>query len=286
MDYALEISNISKSFKNIKAVNNIYLTIKSGEMVGLIGPSGSGKSTLLRLISGLMPSDSDRSFIKVFDKVVINNGSVSNEIRKIRNSIGFIFQKFNLVERLDLFTNVLTGNLGKMPPLRSWTGFFTSEEKIRAVEALKRVNMLPWAFQKARTLSGGQQQRAAIARTIVQKSKIILADEPIASLDPASSRSVMQLLKEINVSDNVTVIVTLHQVDYALKYCNRIVALKDGEIIFDGGPNEITDELLHKIYGAKFEETGIEFESSDEKKVDISKNKDDLENFAEIKSQM
>jgi len=268
MSYAISINNISKTFKETKALDNVSMNIEEGDMIGLIGASGSGKSTLLRQISGLITTDKKNSYIKVFGETVQNNGKIGANIRKIRSNIGFIFQQFNLVERLTVMKNVLVGHLSKMPKLRSFLQFFLKREKILAMEALHRVNMSGKAMQRASTLSGGQQQRVAIARAIMQKAKIILADEPIASLDPQSAKKVMKILSNVNHEDNVTVVVSLHQVDYALKYCKKIIALKEGRIVFIGSVKDVTLDILHMIYGEKFSETGFD----DDKKHNNNKN--------------
>lgn len=254
MSSAVNIHNISKTFGNNKALHRVSLKISKGEMVSLIGASGSGKSTLLRHISGLINSDTNDSSIKVNSDTVMKNGKISRNIRKIRSNVGFVFQKFNLVGRLPVLKNVLIGNLTHMPLWRRVMQYFFNNEKMYALETLARVKMAKYVSQKASTLSGGQQQRVAIARCLMQKSKIILADEPIASLDPESSKQVMKSLANINKEDGVTVIVSLHQVDYAVKYCKRIIALKDGELVFDGKSSELTGKLLDKIYDGKYNE--------------------------------
>lgn len=249
---AVEICNISKTFAQTKALSNINLQVESGEMVALIGASGSGKSTLLQHIPDLVTSDRQPSYIKALGQTVQLNGESNCRIRSIRAQIGFIFQQFNLVGRLPLLTNVLTGMLSQAPLYRTMLRWFTREEKIRAMEALDRVGMADYSQQRASTLSGGQQQRGAIARALVQGARIILADEPIASLDPGSSKHVMDNLKKINEEDGVTVLVSLHQVDYAMKYCKRSVGLKDGVIIFDGPSNDLSGSLLQDIYGSEY----------------------------------
>lgn len=286
MSYAIEICNLNKTFGRTKALKEINLNIKKGEIVSLIGASGSGKSTLLRNISGLIRSDNgNNSYINVFGKRIQNNGHLSKDIRKIRAYIGFIFQQFNLVNRLSLLKNVLAGNLSRMPFWRSWLQLFTRTEKMHAMEALHGVNMAECADQRASTLSGGQQQRAAIARAIVQQAEIILADEPIASLDPESSKRVMRLLKKINTRNGATVVVSLHQVDYAMEYCDRIVALKDGQICYDGRAKELTIEKLQNIYGAQFSELSVGDEDNDDFYVNYDKiPKGDK--FAEVKAML
>lgn len=250
---AIVIDRISKTYggTTAAALDQVSLTIGAGEMVGLIGASGSGKSTLLRHISGLVSCDRDGAgVIQVFGRTVQTNGRVAARARDIRSQIGFVFQQFNLVSRLSVLTNVLTGRLGAMPLWRSLSGAFTRSERRDAIRALARVGMAERAHQRASTLSGGQQQRAAIARALVQKAKIILADEPIASLDPESARRVMDILAAINREDGTTVLVSLHQVGFALRYCPRIVALDHGQVVYDGPASALTPDRLRAIYGS------------------------------------
>ncbi len=248
---AVRIAHLSKTFGASKrALDDVSLDIGAGEMVALIGASGSGKSTLLRHISGLVRGDRNaEAQIVVDNRPVQAGGRLSPDIRSSRAGIGFVFQQFNLVGRLNVLTNVLVGNLGRMPLWRSLLRIFNDEERRLAVTALDRVGIAQCAFQRASTLSGGQQQRAAIARALVQKAKLILADEPIASLDPESARRVMETLSLINRQDGVTVVVSLHQVDFALRYCQRVVALRDGKVKFDGPAAAVTAALLRGIYG-------------------------------------
>ncbi len=247
----IEIHNLKKTFsKSSIALKGINLTVASGDMVALIGPSGSGKSTLMRHISGLTLANKDTNgFVRVFDHDIQRNGRLNKNIRANRARIGHVFQQFNLVNRLSVMTNVLIGGLSRIPSYRSLLGWFTEEEKRAALEALDRVGLKDFALHKASELSGGQQQRVAIARALMQKADIILADEPIASLDPESSRLVMETLQRINQDDDITIVVTLHQVDYAQKYCRTAVALKEGEIFFIGDMNVLSAEKLTHIYG-------------------------------------
>jgi phosphonate transport system ATP-binding protein len=252
---AIVVNNLSKTFRSCKALDRIDLQVAPGEMVALIGPSGSGKSTLLRHISGLVAGDNHaRSHIEVFGKIAQKDGVVSGHIRKIRSEVGFIFQQFNLVGRLSLLTNILTGMIARIPTWRSLLGWFHKEEKLAAMEALHRVGMDAYAGQRASTLSGGQQQRGAIARALLQQARIILADEPIASLDPKSAHLVMEALRRLNQDDGLTVIVSLHQIDYAFRFCPRSVALKDGKIVYDGPTVSISQDLLESVYGSKVSE--------------------------------
>jgi phosphonate transport system ATP-binding protein len=250
---AIEIDNLSKTYGRHKALDGVSLEVRPGEMVGLIGASGSGKSTLIRHIAGLSGSDRG-SGVKVLGNTVQNDGRLGEEARRTRARIGVIFQQFNLVSRLSLLTNVLIGALGRMPGWRGSLGWFTREEKLLAMQALDQVGMAEYATQRASTLSGGQQQRGAIARTLVQQAQIILADEPIASLDPKAARRVMEILAHINRTFNITVMVSLHQVDYAFAYCPRTLALRDGRVIYDGPSRALSPEFLTELYGAQSEE--------------------------------
>ena len=177
-------------------------------------------------------------------------GRLNGDVRRLRADIGYIFQQFNLVNRLSVLDNVLLGFLGRMPRWRGSLGMFSAEQKQQALAALDRVGLAHRAEQRASTLSGGQQQRVAIARALTQQAEVILADEPIASLDPESARKVMDILADINRRDGKTVVVTLHQVDYALRYCQRAVALKDGRIHYDGACADLDSRLLNDLYGA------------------------------------
>jgi len=246
----LQVEGLRKSFKTgVVALNNVTLEVKRGEMVALIGPSGSGKSTLIRHISGLEVSDPGCGMVKVMGRTVQANGRLAPQVRDIRARVGVIFQQFNLVGRLSVMTNVLMGSLHRVPYWRSMTCLFDREARERALAALERVGIAQHAWQRASTLSGGQQQRVAIARTLVQDPEIILADEPIASLDPESATNVMDLLSRINEEDSRTILVSLHQVEFALRYCARVVALKRGEIIYDGPPSSLTPKKIKAIYG-------------------------------------
>jgi phosphonate transport system ATP-binding protein len=247
--HAIEVACLSKTFTaGRRALDGIDLKVRPGEMVALIGSSGSGKSTLLRHLSGLLTCDRQPCTIKVLGSTVQENGLLSRDIYKIRSRIGFIFQQFNLVDRLPVLTNVLAGALTRIPTWRNLLHLFSRSEKELALEALHRVGIAECAEQRAGTLSGGQQQRAAIARALVQQAEVILADEPIASLDPESSRCVMDLLSEINRKDGITILVSLHQVDFALNYCPHIIGLKNGKIVYDGPSSQISESLLNEIY--------------------------------------
>jgi len=255
MTNAIEVRGLSKSFREgSKALDNVDLTIAPGEMVALLGASGSGKSTLLRHIAGFVAGDRGQGHVLVNGLEVQRNGRISSKVRDVRAGIGFVFQQFNLVGRLPVLTNVLTGMLHRIPLWRSLFKHFKSDEMKTGLDALAQVGIDDYAFQRASTLSGGQQQRAAIARTLVQNARVILADEPIASLDPESSRRVMDTLAEINNRRKVAVVVSLHQVDVALKYCPRVVALRHGRVVYDGPSAALTETMLHQLYGADVSE--------------------------------
>ena len=250
---AININALNKTFPGgRKALQEVHLNIEAGEMVALIGASGSGKSTLLRHIAGLMPGDrATQGLIQLHGRTVQQNGKIASDIRQTRAGVGFVFQQFNLVDRLPVIINVLAGTLHKVPLWRSLLRWFTSSEVARGVDALKRVGIAECCAQRASTLSGGQQQRAAIARAMVQGARVILADEPIASLDPESSRKVMDILARVNREDKCTVVVSLHQVNVAMKYCPRTVALHHGRVVYDGPSVALTPTLLRQLYGAE-----------------------------------
>ena len=248
---AIEVKDLSKSFKGKLALNKVSFVANEGEMLALVGASGSGKSTLLRNINGLHLADN--GVVNIFDASLQSQGKYHSRIRRIRSQIGFIFQQFNLVSRLTAIENVLIGNLSQISLSRSLFHQFSKLEKTKALAALERVGILEQAYQRASTLSGWQQQRIAIARCLVQEAKIILADEPIASLDPESARKVMELLCQLN-DEGITVVTSLHQVQMVRRYFPRAIALRDGRVMFDGVVSQLNDEKLTSIYGSAVEE--------------------------------
>jgi phosphonate transport system ATP-binding protein len=257
MTPAIAVDHLTKTFGSAApAIDNVCLTVEQGEMVALIGASGSGKSTLMRHIAGLIAGNRESGPIVVCGLRVQSGGRIERRIRKVRCQIGFVFQQFNLVGRLSVLTNVLAGKLNNIPMWRSIPRIFTAEERREAIRALARVGIAERAHQRASTLSGGQQQRAAIARALVQRASVICADEPIASLDPESARRVMETLSLINREDGTTVVVSLHQVGFALRYCRRVVALDRGRIVYDGPTSNLTTERLRLIYGS---DTDLDF---------------------------
>ncbi|SOE64103.1 phosphonate transport system ATP-binding protein [Burkholderia sp. D7] len=252
---AIHIERLSKTFSNgRKALDSIDLKVGEGEMIALIGASGSGKSTLLRHIAGFTASDPAPSHITLLGRPIQHNGKVASEVRRIRRDVAFVFQQFNLVGRLTVRTNVLLGALSRVPLWRRLVGRFPRVEHDLAAASLSAMGIGDHIKERASSLSGGQQQRAALARALVQRARIVLADEPIASLDPESSRRVMELLQSLNQDHGLTVVVSLHQIEVAMKYCARTVALRDGRVVYDGPSASLTPALLRDLYGAAAEE--------------------------------
>lgn len=242
----LTIEHLTKVYDDgTVALKDVSFTVQDGEFLVLIGLSGSGKSTLLRCINRLVEPTEGRI---VFDDVDITAAS-TKALRRIRGHIGMIFQQFNLVRRSSVLRNVLSGRLGYTDMWRSLAGLFSAQEMELARRNLERVGILDQAYKRADELSGGQQQRVGIARALMQEPRMILADEPVASLDPATSHSVMRYLEELNKRDGITVLCSLHFLSLARAYATRIIALKDGQIVFDGLPKEIDDERFKSIYG-------------------------------------
>ncbi len=253
---AIEVRALCKTFAGGRqALRQVELTVAPGEMVALIGASGSGKSTLLRHLAGLMAGDNTTGgLIRIHGRTIQNHGRIAGDIRSARAQVGFVFQQFNLVDRLPVIVNVLAGMLHRIPWWRSLVRVFTQAEIAQGIEALRRVGIADCCAQRASTLSGGQQQRAAIARAMVQGARVVLADEPIASLDPESSRKVMDILAALNREDGCTVLVSLHQVNVAMRYCARTIALHRGKVVYDGPSQALTPALLRELYGEQADE--------------------------------
>ena len=242
----LSIQRLTKVYPNgTRALNDVSLDVERGEFLVLIGLSGSGKSTLLRCINRLVEPTSGSILFDGQD-VTAARGS---ELRRLRRQMGMIFQQFNLVKRSSVFSNVLAGRLGYRSTWRTLTGRSTAEDIELAFDNLQRVGILDKAYQRADALSGGQQQRVGIARALMQRPRLMLADEPVASLDPATSHSVMKYLEEINRKDGITVLCSLHFLSLARRYGTRVIALKGGRIAFDGKPAEIDPGRFREIYG-------------------------------------
>ena len=242
----LKLENISVLYDGrVLAVDDVSLEMKQGEFVGVIGSSGSGKSTLLKAINLLVRPSQGKVYV---DDVEIT-GMNPAQLKNIRKSIGFIFQDYNLIERSTVIDNVLIGRLGYKSPFKSLLGIFSNDDYERAEKALSQVGLSEKMFVKAHELSGGQKQRVAIAKTLCQRPRIILADEPVSSLDITTSQNVMDYFKKVNEKKNMTIIINLHDVNLAKKYCERIIALKKGRVVFDGRPGELDDGILEKLYG-------------------------------------
>jgi phosphonate transport system ATP-binding protein len=242
----VSIANVCKSFGrgNIVAVKNVTFAVKRGEFLVILGPSGAGKSTLMRCINHLAAPNTGQVFVNGREVT-----GAARELRKLRQGIGMVFQQFNLVPRLSVMMNVLAGRLSYRSAWRSLFYSFSREDRAIALEALEMVGLGHKAFQRADTLSGGEQQRVGIARALTQRPSVILADEPVASLDPKIARQVLGYLKEISQRLGISVICNLHQIDFAREYAQRIIGLARGELVFDGGPDELTPEVIERIYG-------------------------------------
>jgi phosphonate transport system ATP-binding protein len=243
----LKLQRLCKHFGKVKAVDQVNLAIETGQMVGIIGRSGAGKSTLLRLINRLIDPTSGRI---EFDGTDISQLK-RRALLQWRTRCAMIFQQFNLVNRLDVLTNVLVGRLGYHATIPTLLKVFSRSEKAMAIQALDQLDMAVTALQRADTLSGGQQQRVAIARALVQEPKLMLADEPIASLDPHNATLVMEALKSINKEVGITVISNLHHLATARSYCERIIGMRAGRIVFDGPPAELTTDKALEVYGTE-----------------------------------
>ncbi len=241
----IKLENLSVSYDGeYFAVNNVNLNIQKGEFIGVIGSSGSGKSSLLKTINKLVEPKTG--------KIIIDDEDITSyeekKLRGVRRKIGMIFQDYNLIERSTVLENVLMGRLGYKSKLDTILGRFTESEYALAEKALKNVGLEDKIFERADNLSGGQKQRVSIAKALCQQPKIILADEPVASLDIQTSKVVMDYFKMVNFKKNMTIVLNIHDVNLAREYCSRIVALHKGKIVFDGSAGELDDEILERIY--------------------------------------
>ena len=242
----IKFDNVNKIYPNgLHALKNINLEIQQGEFVAIIGLSGAGKSTLLRTVNRM--HDITGGVLTVNGQEV--NNLKGKELRKFRRGVGMVFQSFNLVTRTSVVKNVLTSRVPDMPLWKSIIGLYSKEDKVIALEALDKVGILDKAYVRADQLSGGQQQRVALARTLAQNPEIILADEPVAALDPITAVQVMDDFKRINEELNMSVLINIHHVDLALKYADRVIGIKAGEIVYDGPSSEVTHDVLTEIYG-------------------------------------
>jgi len=250
----MRLTNLTRVFGARTAVDAVTLEIPQGQMVGVIGRSGAGKSTLLRMMNRL--TDASSGTIHFGDLEV--SALRGSELRRWQRDCAMIFQQFNLVPRLDVLTNVLLGRLNHRSTVKSILNVFTREERIMAIAALERLGIEQTALQRAGTLSGGQQQRVAIARALMQAPRLVLADEPIASLDPLNAKIVMDALRDINEREGITVVTNLHTLDTARAYCERIIGMAGGRVVFDGAPGQLTAAAVQEIYGSDRAGAGID----------------------------
>ena len=252
----LEIKDLYKTYGDkTQVLRGINLQIEQGEFVCIIGLSGAGKSTLLRCVNRLIEASSGAILVpRALSGVSADGAQVdvlrlnAEDLRLLRRKVGMVFQQFNIVKRLSVIENVLSGGLGYQPGLRSVLRIFSREEKRQALTNLDRVGLLDHAYKRADQLSGGEQQRVAIARTLMQQPAIILADEPVASLDPRLSRVVLDILKRVCQEDGITALVSLHALELTREYADHIIGLKQGQIFFDGGPRDLTDAIVDSVY--------------------------------------
>ncbi|CFB69168.1 phosphonate ABC transporter ATP-binding protein [Yersinia enterocolitica] len=245
----LAVKGLVKAYKSQhRVLDDINFELHAGEFVAIIGRSGAGKSTLLHVLNGTIPSSAGE-IINYHDNGETQNiaALTTKQMRKWRAKCGMIFQDFCLVPRLDVMTNVLLGRLSYTPTLKSFFKIFADQDRARAIELLQWLNMLPHALQRAENLSGGQMQRVAICRAMMQNPKILLADEPVASLDPKNTTRIMNTLQKIS-EDDIAVVVNLHSVDLVKEYCTRVIGIAHGRIIFDGHPSMLNDTIIQDIY--------------------------------------
>ena len=250
----LRVENLTKIYPDgTEAITDVSFKVEDGEFLTVIGLSGSGKSTLLRCINRLIDPTEGRV---LWDDIDIT-AAQGKELRHIRRQIGMIFQQFNLVKRSSVMINVLSGRLGYANPWTSLVHSFSGEDRRRAIAALDRVGIAEKADNRADQLSGGQQQRVGIARALMQEPQLMLADEPVASLDPVLAHSILRYLELLNQQDGITVLCSLHFLDLVHRYATRVIGLKDGEVVFDGLPSELTPERFKEVYGEEAEMVGV-----------------------------
>lgn len=244
----IEFKNVSKTYPNgTKGLKNINLKIDQGEFLAIIGLSGAGKSTLIRTINRMIDITGGELIVDDIDVMTLKGA----DLRKYRRKVGMIFQSFNLVNRSTVLKNVLASDVPDMPWYKTLFGVYSKEQKIKALEALDKVNILEKAYVRCDQLSGGQQQRVALARTLNQNPSIILADEPVASLDPIIADVVMSDFARINKELNITILLNIHHVDLALKYATRVLGVRAGEIVYDGPTSEVTQDILNMVYNGQ-----------------------------------
>ncbi|WP_413742672.1 phosphonate ABC transporter ATP-binding protein [Sodalis sp. RH15] len=251
----LAVKGLYKHYKSQQPVlSDINFNLYAGEFVAVIGRSGAGKSTLLHVLNGTIPSSSGELLHYRQEGDILDIARLTpRQMRRWRAQCGMIFQDFCLVPRLDVLTNVLLGRLSHTSTLKSFFKIFTDSDRARAIELLQWLNILPHALQRAENLSGGQMQRVAICRVLMQNPKILLADEPVASLDPKNTRRIMDALQSV-AERNIAVVVNLHSVELVKEYCSRVIGIAQGQIIFDNHPSLLTDGILHRLYGDEKEQ--------------------------------
>lgn len=253
----IRFEDVSKQYGNgTIALQNVNLTIEQGEFVAIIGLSGAGKSTLIRLVNKMI--DTTSGVLEVND-VLVDHSLRGKSLRKFRRRIGMVFQSFNLIERTTVLKNVLAAKVADKGFLASLFGYYSKKDYLDSLEALNNVGILDKAFIRADQLSGGQMQRVALSRTLAQNPTIILADEPVASLDPVTANMIMTDFKRINEKFNITIIANMHHVDVALKFVNRIIGIHEGKVVYDGPSSEVTEEILKKIYNRELSDDDIMF---------------------------
>ncbi len=254
MNKVLEISNLQKYYGQLQAVEDVSFDIHEGEMLVIIGPSGSGKSTIMRCVNRLIDPTKGSIMFCGEDLAKIRS---EKELKLMRRRIGMIFQSFNLVYRLSVFQNVLHGRLGYMNLTDAVFGRYSEEDKQKAIAMLARIGLDGMLYKKASELSGGQKQRVGIARALMQNPLLLLCDEPIASLDPSTSKIIMDLIRKMTKEDNIACLVNLHQVDVAMMYADRIIGLHAGRVVFNGPPSKLSTEMIERIYGTSIEELTV-----------------------------
>jgi phosphonate transport system ATP-binding protein len=258
----IKFENTGKIYPNgVEALKDVSLEIPQGDFVAVIGLSGAGKSTLIRLVNKMHAPTSGKLTV---NGIEVNDQLKGKNLRRFRRKIGMVFQSYNLILRTTVIRNVLASRVADMGFFSSLLGLYSKEDKMLALQALQQVNILEKAYTRADQLSGGQQQRVALARTIAQGPDIILADEPVASLDPITANQVMSDFKRINEKLNITVVANMHHVDMALKYAKRVIGIRAGVIIYDGPSSEVTESLLKEIYGREITDDDIMFKESHE----------------------
>ncbi|MBU0996464.1 MAG: phosphonate ABC transporter ATP-binding protein [Firmicutes bacterium] len=251
----IKFDKVGKIYPNgTEALKDVSVEIEQGEFIAVIGLSGAGKSTLIRLVNKMHDVTSGTLIV---NDTVVDETLKGKELRKFRRGIGMVFQSFNLIGRTTVIRNVLAARVAEIPWFRALLGLYSKEDKIIALDALNKLGILEKAYSRADQLSGGQMQRVALARTLAQNPKIILADEPVASLDPITATQVMKDFEKVNKEFNITVIANMHHVDMALKYARRVIGINSGEVIFDGPASLVDNDLLKRIYGRELSDDDI-----------------------------